>query len=326
MRRQILFLVALSVLIGTGAVYGANDAGLLGWWKFDEGSGTIASDSSGNGNNGTLMNGPQWVAGNISGALHFDGIDDYVDLGNKPVWDPTGSFSVSLWANIEVWNVDRGHALIANRGLSGQGWALRRSTSTTLYFTVRGVTTEDTESKSPVFLSPIQWIHIVCVYDSVNHTKRIYLNGVEDVMVTVTGTYAPANTYNTYIGARANPTPQGFFTGKLDDVRYYTRVVASAEIAQIMKGTPPGMASTPNPTDKNPDVYRKTPLTWTKGQYAAKHNVYFGASFDAVSKADTSSPLWIGKNQDVNTYDPGSLPFSTTYYWRVDEINGPAPC
>ena len=54
--------------------------GLVGWWKFDEGSGTVAYDSSGNGNNGNLTNGPTWTTGKIGGALSFDGENDYVDV------------------------------------------------------------------------------------------------------------------------------------------------------------------------------------------------------------------------------------------------------
>src|SRR5262249_19564015 len=40
-------------------------SGLVAYWKFDEGSGTTAADSSGNGNTGTLINGPLWSAGRV---------------------------------------------------------------------------------------------------------------------------------------------------------------------------------------------------------------------------------------------------------------------
>ena len=39
---------------------------------------------SGNGNDGNLTNGPTWVSGKIGGALSFDGVDDFVFLGNPP--------------------------------------------------------------------------------------------------------------------------------------------------------------------------------------------------------------------------------------------------
>jgi hypothetical protein len=87
------------------------------------------------------------------------------------------------------------------RGQSGNGWQVRRLDSAThLGFTVRGATPEDTESNSDVRLN--DWMHIVCVYDSVNHTKRIYFDGVQDQMAATTGNYAGATAFNTYIGAR----------------------------------------------------------------------------------------------------------------------------
>ena len=54
--------------------------GLVGWWKFDETNGTVAYDSSGNGNDGNLTNGPTWATGKIGGALSFDGVDDYIEV------------------------------------------------------------------------------------------------------------------------------------------------------------------------------------------------------------------------------------------------------
>jgi len=55
------------------ALASSASAGLVGYWAFDEGSGTTAKDGSGNNNHGTLMGDPQWVAGQLSMALQFDG-------------------------------------------------------------------------------------------------------------------------------------------------------------------------------------------------------------------------------------------------------------
>ena len=54
-------------------------AHLLVHWRLDEGSGTITADTSGNGRDGTFTGDPRWVTGhNNPGALHFDGVDDFV--------------------------------------------------------------------------------------------------------------------------------------------------------------------------------------------------------------------------------------------------------
>jgi hypothetical protein len=70
--------------------------GLVAWWKFDETEGTIAYDSSGNGNDGNLTNGPTWVTGKIGGALSFDGIDDLVNF-------PITSYPIGQYANVSFW-------------------------------------------------------------------------------------------------------------------------------------------------------------------------------------------------------------------------------
>ena len=70
--------------------------GLVGWWKFDQGSGTVAYDSSGNGNDGSLTGGPTWATGKIGGALSFDGVDDYVEVSSRR-WNMENLFSISFW-------------------------------------------------------------------------------------------------------------------------------------------------------------------------------------------------------------------------------------
>src|SRR5262249_25654708 len=60
------------------------DKGLLAHWTFTEGGGATAADSSGNGNNGTLVKNGAWGAGKAGGALTFSGKEGYMDYGNKP--------------------------------------------------------------------------------------------------------------------------------------------------------------------------------------------------------------------------------------------------
>ena len=55
---------------------------VVGMWLLDEGKETTAKDSSGEENDGTLMEGPKWVNGKFGAALEFDGTDDYVSAGD----------------------------------------------------------------------------------------------------------------------------------------------------------------------------------------------------------------------------------------------------
>ncbi len=75
---------------------------LVGWWDFDEGEGTTAYDLSGNGNDGTLKNGPVWVEGVSGKALEFDGDDDCVSVADPGDLKLVNDFSVSFWFNTDV--------------------------------------------------------------------------------------------------------------------------------------------------------------------------------------------------------------------------------
>ena len=88
-------------------------ANLVGHWPFDEGTGTVAGDVSGYGNNGTLMNGPVWVPGHLGTALSFDGDDDFVLVPDDDALDLAGDFTISLWAN---WTSFNGDADILRKG------------------------------------------------------------------------------------------------------------------------------------------------------------------------------------------------------------------
>ena len=84
---------------GTSTTICSDTTGLLGYWKFDESAGTLASDSSGNGNDGTLQNGPVWqpTDGVTGGSLLLDGNNDYVDLTAGLGSRTYTEFSVSGW-------------------------------------------------------------------------------------------------------------------------------------------------------------------------------------------------------------------------------------
>jgi hypothetical protein len=213
-------------------------ANLVGYYAMDNN----VQDGSGNGNNGTLVGSPTYAAGLSASntALKLNGTTDCVDLGNKAVWNPTGSFSVSLWANIGLWSTAWSHVMIGNRGEDNVGWQIRRHSTPSLCFTTRGVGNDDMAS---VITPPLnEWIHITCVYDDAANTKTIYVNGVQDSIITTTaGAHITATTHDTYIGARANSGntgPEAYFTGLLDEIRVYNRALTAGEADFLSDPTP----------------------------------------------------------------------------------------
>jgi len=73
----------------------------------------------------------------------------------------------------------------------------------------------------------------------------------------------------------------------------------------------PAQATNPDPNDAAADVSTSATLSWTAGSAATSHDVYFG----------TTSPGAFQGNQAATTFDPGTLSYDITYYWRIDEIN-----
>jgi len=130
--------------------------------------------------------------------------------------------------------------------------------------------------------------------------------------------------HDAYIGAitdhEANSLQKYFRDGAIDDARIYNRALTEHEIQQVMIGIPPGVASDPNPADKATDVPREVVLSWTPGEYVPAtngHKVYLSENFDDVNDRIG------GIAHDADSYAPPQhLDFGTTYYWRVDEVNG----
>ncbi|MCG8375045.1 MAG: LamG domain-containing protein, partial [Chlorobiales bacterium] len=98
----------------------------IAWWKLDDGEGTVAKDSSGNGNDGTLAGDPTWVEGTLGGALDFDGNGDHVDCGNDAIFELADGFSLAVWIN---WRQrSGGWQAVVSKG--DNSWRLARGAST----------------------------------------------------------------------------------------------------------------------------------------------------------------------------------------------------
>ena len=75
--------------------------GLVAYWKFDEGQGTVARDSAG-ANDGEIQGGAKWAKVIRGGALSFDGVDDFVRVPNDPSINFAGDISLAAWVKIKA--------------------------------------------------------------------------------------------------------------------------------------------------------------------------------------------------------------------------------
>jgi hypothetical protein len=126
-------------------------------------------------------------------------------------------------------------------------------------------------------------------------------------------------------------TPNGttsYSPGPLQLAKTYYWRVDESDGLETLKGevwsfTTEGAVSGPNPADGTVDVKPSVILGWDAGAVAASHEVYFGMDADAVKNATTASPEYKGpKALGEESYDPGKLTLNTTYFWRIDEVNG----
>ncbi|MFZ2146192.1 MAG: LamG domain-containing protein [Sedimentisphaerales bacterium] len=111
---------------------------------------------------------------------------------------------------------------------------------------------------------------------------------------------------------------------------YYWRVdefdVIDTHKGHVWSFTTQGAVVSLKPSNGAVDVKQTQILSWSPGDNAASHQVYFGTDKEVVRNADTGSPEYKGSRpKGDESYDPGKLLWNATYYWRVDEVNNANP-
>ena len=327
MCREPIYLASVLVLFGS-ALAAAATPEPVGWWKLDETAGTTAGDSSAGANDGVLTGDPVWTAGQLGGALQFDGTDDFVTLPIGSLLSTLADSTFATWANFS--NAGGAWQRLFDFG-SGSGASPymfltpRIGTDGQMRFAIRTATVGEQVITAPATL-PSGWHHVAVTFDSEEMLMRLYLDGV--VVVSGGTTLLPMDmgvTTQNWLGK--SQWPDALYAGALDDFRIYDRALSADEIKNAMQGgLGYGLATSPSVADRAVNVPPEVVLGWEAGQQAETHDVYLGTVLDDVSEADTANPRGVlaSAGQEGTTYDAGRLPFGTTYYWRVDEV-GPAP-
>ncbi|MDD5627058.1 MAG: LamG domain-containing protein [Patescibacteria group bacterium] len=211
----------------------------VAWWKFDEGSGTSAYDSSGNGNTGTLtnMDNTDWVNGEFGSALDFDGSNDYVNTNTDFSWAIADSFSIAFWVN--PTSVTGGQGIMGKGAAGGYGdynweWSFKLD-GTSLSF-VYWNTGGGGEIVLGSTVTQGTWDYFVVTYDPTNKAK-LYKNGV--VVSTDTSIASALQNRATpmLIGhAYYNSGVNYYFNGLIDDTRVYNHTRTADQIKNDYNG------------------------------------------------------------------------------------------
>jgi hypothetical protein len=205
--------------------------GLVSWWSFNEGTGTIAGDSSGNGNNGTV-NGGTWVAGKYGQALSFNGVSNYVSVVDSlGLRLTTTDFTITAWIKYQsgTWAIiSKGYGAHTANGyvMDVGGGAVHMRIN-------NGVGSSVVVQSASL---PIDtWTYVAAVIDR-SGNGQIYLNGVPSgVPIDVSSKTNIGNAEPLYIGRYGTVSD---FNGKIDEVQIYNRVLSAGEIQDNFQTNP----------------------------------------------------------------------------------------
>lgn len=210
----------------------APPSGMVSYWRLNEGSGITAYDSVG-GNDGTLVNGPEWTTGIVDGGLSFDGIDDYVEVSHHPDLNIGGNgkgFTAEAWIKTPT---PPGSQQIMRKGYGG---GIRYEFKTWDYGTLLRLivypygTSYHVHVDATIAADDGNWHHVAATKSDSDNLLRIYFDGELVGTSTSPCPGTEASTAPLWIGTELGP---GYwFKGAIDEVAIHNRALALEEIQQ----------------------------------------------------------------------------------------------
>jgi hypothetical protein len=318
-------------------------AQLLARYKFDETSGTVATDTSGKGNDGAIEGTPVW----IDGALQFDGsLSVTLPASTMGLRSDTGS--VVFWMNMSEVTGGINTIWWGGDNITGGGFGPENEMHIHVESFVSDIWdggelafhgqnnpnfhlhTDPNKGEAgnvpinPILLNDSQWHHVASTWGNEDGMVKLYLDGSLLHEIEQGSRNYPLN--NMYLGQMAGGGRT--YIGLLNDVQIYGGALSEEEIQIIIAGSEvlSLRAALPEPANEATEVPRDTVLSWLAGDRADTHNVYFGTNFEDVNQASITNcqDALVRQGHEDTTYIlPEPLEFGKTYYWRVDEVNAP---
>jgi WD40 repeat protein/tetratricopeptide (TPR) repeat protein len=221
-----------------GSLWRLSSAKLVGWWKFDEGSGIVAADSSGFGYDGKLngMDDRDWVDGITGKALEFDGNDDHVSIPALDLYSNNVTISARIKRNGRQETITTG-IVCSSEGSTdagfgfgyGPGWSINHHLA---YFWNNDPKTWGWDSK--LFVPDNEWVFVALVVEPQKAT--IYMNDGSGMKSSINKVHHYIEEFNGITSIGWDPFEPRFFKGLIDDVRIYNYALSENEIAAICAG------------------------------------------------------------------------------------------
>lgn len=202
--------------------------GLIGYWKFDEGSGGKVKDISGKDHHGKLVSGEiKWINGKEKKAIYFSGTDIQID--DHPDFHLEDAVSVSLWTKPDGAQSAWAKFLIKQK--TGEyPYSLQYDDGQAIFATVHASARFDTNPKLPTFE---KWAHLCFTYSSKVKALILYKDGKEVARIQASGELQQNDTPLS-IGGRLNSGQD--LKGSIDEVMLYNRALTPKEVENISKG------------------------------------------------------------------------------------------
>jgi hypothetical protein len=294
MRRLLGSAIAAVVFAAAGATASA-DTTPVGQWHLDEGSGTVAADSSGYGDTGTVVGGAAWATGRFGFGLSFNGTTALVQIPDGPQLEPTATVTVSAWVE-HAGSPGRYRYIVAKgeTGCNSASYGLYTGANGGLaFYAANGAGVSYVVSPdASTSVWDGNWHLVVGTYDGT--AVRVYVDGIQ----TGSGTprsgplaYPSADSNSLFIGSYPKGPniagcQAGGFLGLIDEVTIWDHALSPTDVSGLMpgsaSGTPGGSGSPPGDgsgsgsgsagqKDHAPEIghFRIRPSTRPKGRRAA---------------------------------------------------------
>lgn len=206
----------------------ATPAVTMGEWKFDEGSGTIARDTSWRKIDGTLSGGVSWTAGVSGQAVSFNGGSASIEMPSGVV--SADSFTVTAWVRQTATALWRDVA--TQSGNRRSAFALTSAPGGQWMFGATAGDDDGSAFTTAVAEQPVtvnEWVHLAGVYDAAARQVRLYINGK---LVGLTDGATVWNATGGFAVGRGKwqGNPTDFFAGSIDDVHTYQGILSEEQI------------------------------------------------------------------------------------------------
>lgn len=211
-----------------------SDSSLKGWWTGDN----TVNDELGV-SNGTNF-GVSYFAGKLASAFNFGGTGDYVEIPNQSYFSADdGALAISFWAMVpedapSVSNDiagDAGAYIITKTGDEyGYEWGIENDGNTQICFDYWSA--GNTYDCTSININDGLFHHYVAMFDDVEHILSLYIDGVR--LINVTGaSVAQSFDVPILVGTRLEKDASHSFTGSIDDVMIFNRILSNEEIQEL---------------------------------------------------------------------------------------------